>query len=261
MQTNTKTTETDTSSETTTNPLEWEERLARDVERHKAGCEVCRYSIDPGDSDLYAIKNKATRQFVHIIAEDNDEAIAKTKWPTEDIGYLVLVNAGTGTGKKMSVETKALLKERNKQKRQTKKAFNARIKTEVVDKVTPTCYSGSEAQNQPRKEVENMSLNEWVKQFMDGHIYKNENGKRTMDPRALFGLAEVNKLDIKKYKSGFKASDAGRIRMTIGNMLRGAASRRHKLLTPGGKSTLVPPKLVKGQPTEDTKGERIKKSA
>ncbi len=259
MQNNTKATETDTSSETTTNPLEWEERRAHDVERHKAGCEVCRYDMDPGDNDLYAIKNKTTRQFVHIIAEDSDEAIAKTKWPTEDIGYLVLVT--TGTGKKMSVETKALLKERNKQKRQAKKVSNARIKTEVIDKVTQTCYSGPEGQNQPRKEVENMSLNEWVKQFMEGFIFKDDNGKRTMDPRALFGLAEVNKLDIKKYKSGFKASDAGRIRMTIGNMLRGAAARRHKLLTPGGKSTLVPPKLVKGQPTEDAKGERIRKSA
>jgi len=259
MQTNTKTTETNTSSETATKLLEWEERLVRDMERHKAGCEVCRYDIDQGERDLYAVKNKTTRQFVHVIADDTEEAIAKTKWPTVDIGYSVLVT--TGTGKKMSVETKALLKERNKQKRQAKKAMHARIKTEIIDKTTQTCYSGPEGQNQPRKEVENMSLNEWVKQFMEGFIFKNENGKRTMDPRALFGLAEVNKLDIKKYKSGFRASDAGRIRMTIGNMLRGAASRRHKLLTPGGKSTLVPPKLVKGQPTEDAKGERIRKSA
>ncbi len=106
-----------------------------------------------------------------------------------------------------------------------------------------------------------MNLNKWVKEFMDGYVMVKTNGKVAMDAKALFGLAEVNHLDVKKFKSGYKSQGAGRIKMTVGNMLRGAASRRHKLLTPGGKSTLVPDRLVKGDPTEDAHGERIKKSA
>lgn len=240
--------------------LTWKEREERDRTTHDANCRVCRMAIDPGDSDLYAVKNKRTREFVHVIADSTEDAIAQSGWSERDVQYtmgIVLQHSR----KKMSVETKAELKQRNKQKRVDKATARARLKREVVDTVSDPCYSGGETTEPKRKEVGEMTLNEWVKEFMDGFIMLKDNGKRTMDPKALFGLAEVNKLDIKKYKSKYKAADAGRIRMTIGNMLKGAANRRHKLMTPGGKSTVVPSKLVKGQPTEDAHGERLKKSA
>lgn len=46
----------------------------------------------------------------------------------------------------------------------------------------------------------------------------------------LFALAEENKLDVAKYKADVdKPGAPGRLRMTIGNMLRSAARKRHGL--------------------------------
>lgn len=48
----------------------------------------------------------------------------------------------------------------------------------------------------------------------------------------LFALAEANGLDVEKYKTQIGTHGApGRLRMTIGNMLRSAAKKRHGLYT------------------------------
>lgn len=50
----------------------------------------------------------------------------------------------------------------------------------------------------------------------------------------LFALAEENKIDVSKYKADVdKPGAPGRLRMTIGNMLRAAARKRHGLNVDG----------------------------
>ena len=245
---------------------EWEIRKKLDEEKHLQICQVCRDGLQPNVAEgesLFAVKNITTREFIHVISEDGEAAIAKLEWAQSDVGYVLPVIVA-GTKKHMSQETKQHLKDLNKQhrvaKKQIKQARDKRLEEGVLDKVAPTCYDGKD-QDPERKEGGDMTFNGWVKEFMDGHVLAKTNGKMTMDPKALFHLAKVNALDVKKYESRYKPQDAGRVRMTIGNMLRGAASRRHKLLTPGGKSTLVPSKFVEGDPTEDIHGKRISKSA
>jgi len=69
---------------------------------------------------------------------------------------------------------------------------------------------------------------------------KNEDGSETeetvtlkstsIDLDALFALAEANAIDVAKYKTQIDTHGApGRLRMTIGNMLRSAAKKRHGL--------------------------------
>ena len=91
---------------------------------------------------------------------------------------------------------------------------------------------------------------DWVKQFINGIVneaktkevdVKDEDGKvtgtetktlkaTTTNLDKLFALAEVNGLDVDKYKGDVgKKNAAGRLRMTIGNMLRAAARKRHGL--------------------------------
>ena len=239
-------------------------RQEQDRIKHEGICQVCRNNLDPGDSSLWAVKNRVTREFIHVIADTGEEAAEKLGWVPEDVKYTMGIILQT-TKKKMSVETKQHLKDLNKQRRETKKQVNQdrekRLQVGVLDKTVSLCLNGKDkTENLKRKEGTDMTLNNWVKEFIDGHVMVQDNGKATMDPKALFVLAEVNALDVKKYKAKYKSQDAGRIKMTVGNMLRGAASRRHKLLTPGGKSTLVPSKFVKGDPVEDVHGKRIGKS-
>lgn len=77
-----------------------------------------------------------------------------------------------------------------------------------------------------------------------------------IDIKALFGLAKENGLDVAVYKSqegshGFE----GRMRMTIRNMLQGAAKRQHGLNV-GGKWTKAPAEWLaeKGAPEAPTHG-------
>lgn len=54
--------------------------------------------------------------------------------------------------------------------------------------------------------------------------------KTRIDMPSLFGLAEANHLDVAKYKADAEKPNApGRLRMTIGNMLRAVARKRHGL--------------------------------
>ena len=55
-------------------------------------------------------------------------------------------------------------------------------------------------------------------------------GKTRVDLDRLFGLAVINKLDIEKYREQVDRKNAtGRLRMTIGNMIRAAGLHRHGL--------------------------------
>lgn len=87
-----------------------------------------------------------------------------------------------------------------------------------------------------------------------------------VDVKALFKLAEENGLDIKKYKSqegshGF----AGRMRMTIRNMLQAVAKQRHGIYV-GGTFKKAPAewlaeKKAPDAPTHTKDGEKIAKKA
>jgi len=90
---------------------------------------------------------------------------------------------------------------------------------------------------------------DWIKSFIDHQVKtavmktvktKDEDGnvteqeveskKTQVDLNKLFDLAEKNSLNVEKYTSQMDQKNApGRLRMTIGNMLRAAARKRHGL--------------------------------
>lgn len=90
---------------------------------------------------------------------------------------------------------------------------------------------------------------DWLTNFVDSAVKKivtkevtttAEDGTKTtsivdtkntrIDMDALFGLAKANNLDVAKYDEQRDRPNApGRLRMTIGNMLRSAAKKRHGL--------------------------------
>lgn len=100
--------------------------------------------------------------------------------------------------------------------------------------------------NDERKEDDFMDLKTLVKEFIDGQItVKDEETKKlVLDKNKLFDLAKANGVDAAKYRKDFVPENAGRIRMTIGNMIRGAAVRNGKLITLGGGTKTVPADLL-----------------
>lgn len=90
---------------------------------------------------------------------------------------------------------------------------------------------------------------DWVKSFIDDQVLdvvtkevttKHEDGTKTTETVAtsktsvnmdrLFAMAEANHLNVDKYKGDVEKKNApGRLRMTVGNMLRAAARKRHGL--------------------------------
>jgi hypothetical protein len=82
---------------------------------------------------------------------------------------------------------------------------------------------------------------------------------------SLFALAKANGLDKEKLDALKAQQDTpnapGRIRMTIGNMLRAAAKRRHGLVDTDG-TTLTPDAdfVLPAEPVEDLAGEKIAKA-
>ncbi len=105
---------------------------------------------------------------------------------------------------------------------------------------------------------------DWVKSFIDGAVLvavtkevttKNEDGtettetvdtnKTSIDMDKLFALAEANSFDVEKYKGDVEKKNApGRLRMSIGNMLRAAARKRHGLYTIEGEWTDAPADFI-----------------
>lgn len=91
------------------------------------------------------------------------------------------------------------------------------------------------------------TLAAWVKGFIEGQINEKKDGKDVPNLNLLFDLAKANDVDsskLSKYKKDLEPETAGRIRMTVGNMIRGAAAKAGKLSTLGGGSKLVPDGLI-----------------
>lgn len=100
----------------------------------------------------------------------------------------------------------------------------------------------------------------------DGKKTKTVKVPGDVDVKLLFGLATENGIDVKPYKAqegsqGF----AGRMRMTIRNMLQGVAKQRHGLVV-GGKFTKAPAEWLTAKkapesPTHTKDGEKIAKKS
>ncbi len=76
---------------------------------------------------------------------------------------------------------------------------------------------------------------------VEGEADKTETvdtGKRLVNLEKLFALAKANGIDTAKYEEQADRKNApGRLRMTIGNMLRAAARKRHGLYIVGQNGT------------------------
>lgn len=86
--------------------------------------------------------------------------------------------------------------------------------------------------------------------------------KRTLDIDALFDLAEANAIPAReKYGDQVdRKNAAGRLRMTIGNMLRAAARKRHGLYDTSGKWVKAPAEFIgDAEKTENKDGSKIAK--
>lgn len=121
---------------------------------------------------------------------------------------------------------------------------------------------------------------DWVKDFINGEVLdvvhkevttKNEDGTETTETVAtsktsvnmdrLFALAETNNLNVDKYKADVEKKNApGRLRMTIGNMLRAAARKRHGLYSIAGEWNDAPAEFIGDtEVKEDRQGNKIAK--
>jgi hypothetical protein len=97
----------------------------------------------------------------------------------------------------------------------------------------------------------------------DGKVTKTVQVPDGVDTDALFAIAKKNGIDTAKYEAqagshGF----AGRIRMTIGNMLRRVAKQRHGIMNAGGAFVSAPrdflDKVDAGdKPTHNQDGSKI----
>ena len=98
-------------------------------------------------------------------------------------------------------------------------------------------------------------------------VTKNDKGKETsaLDVDRLFDLAKANNIDTAKYEEQVDRPNApGRLRMTIGNMLRARVKRRHGMFNANGKWSNAPEAFLEAigaedKPTEKRDGEKIAK--
>jgi len=95
----------------------WTARNATDKARHSAACRVCREGLRPyGDQKLYGVKNARTREFVHVLVNDESPE-SELGWPREEVLYLIMLENGSRKGPPMPEETKKKLKEVNQLRR------------------------------------------------------------------------------------------------------------------------------------------------
>ena len=78
---------------------------------HAADCKDCEAKPEPGQF-VFAVKNAATREYRHVVAESSATAIAKTGWA--EIAYTLITRSPV---KPMPEEIKARLIEINKERR------------------------------------------------------------------------------------------------------------------------------------------------
>ena len=122
---------------------------------------------------------------------------------------------------------------------------------------------------------------DWLSNFVDGEVKETitkektvtaEDGTKTVETVAtnktrismdhLFALAEANSLDVAKYKADADKPNApGRLRMTIGNMLRAAAKKRHGLFNVAGEWNDAPAEFIgDSEKTHNPDGSKIAKA-
>jgi len=244
-------------------------------EAHLAKCAVCRERQMPNFAKgeaTYAVKNRVTREYLHVIAASSSNAIRQLGWSEADtVAIVTNFNRDAEGKKKMPEHIKARLKALSKQKRKAEATARRQAREAAkargdIDTMGKACYTTSRVNKLNTKGGENNMSTEtlatWVKTFIDGQITtKNDKGKDVTDMDALFDLAKVNDVDqakINRYKKDLEPENAGRIRMTVGNMIRGAASKNGKLLTIGGASKIVPDGLV---PAKKEKAPKAAKKA
>lgn len=307
-------------------PNEWTftKRLALDVAEHTLRCVTCREKRRPGPREgVFGVKNKTTREFLHVIATDTAAARRALGWRDDDVLYTF--DYRVSAGGPMSDETKAKLRaineknkaekralrgpehpshfqrprkerrlmictdcqaefvrelrdgemdpqqlrcvecqipydatmveveeyasavayENSKRKGTTKGVLTPEPERDILPKMSKTKVKAQETKSmQEGGETDMASLKEFVKEFIEGQVFDKKDGKLVFNSDSLFKLAKDNGLDVTKYQKGFKTENAGRIRMTVGNMIRGAAVRNRKLTTLGGASKLVPEALL-----------------
>lgn len=100
-------------------------------------------------------------------------------------------------------------------------------------------------------------------------VTKNDKGKEvsSLDVSRLFDLAKVNNIDTDKYADQVDRPNApGRLRMTLGNMLRARVKRRHGMFNCSGKWSNAPEAYLTSigveagaKPSEKRDGEKIAK--
>lgn len=96
---------------------------------------------------------------------------------------------------------------------------------------------------------------DWIGQVMDDQC--RVEGDVSIE--LICQLAEANGCDVSKYK-GLDPKAAGRVRMTIGNMLRSRAFKRGGLYDVNGKPMTAPAEFMGDkQPVENLDGERLAK--
>lgn len=119
---------------------------------------------------------------------------------------------------------------------------------------------------------------DWLSKFIDDQVkapvvkektVTNEDGIKTTEMVEtkqtrismdhLFALAEANSLNVEKYKADAdKPSAPGRLRMTIGNMLRAAARKRHGLFDYTGTWHDAPAEFIgDSEKTQNPDGSKI----
>ena len=102
---------------------------------------------------------------------------------------------------------------------------------------------------------------DWIGELIDKFAKDTSENHKGLDTNALFAFAEVNGLDVDKFKGDIGKKNApGRLRMTVGNMLRAAARRRGGVFNPNGKWMNAPPGFHDKEPTEKRDGEKIAKA-
>ncbi len=102
-----------------------------------------------------------------------------------------------------------------------------------------------------------MALKDWVSDLVKDQTTGKDG---SFDVTKARKLAEVNGVDASKYATE-TGSERARLRMTVSNILRGKAKRRHGLKDIHGKFQPVPDDIASGLPVavEDQNGAKVAK--
>lgn len=291
---------------------EWNfsKRIVLDMASHRSQCAQCRKGkpkLGP-DEKYYGVKNKSTREYQHVVAQDSQAAKEALGWLIDDC-WVILLEDGKKSGP-MSEETKARLREYTKKRRGDRPPAAPRpvnpnrpichehccpscgstyfhttnaaeacergpheracIQCEVSEGVlTEPASRGimvTHDEINPNEEGGDImskatDIKTFVREFIDSQVMdKGEDGKPELNMDKLFNLAKAQDLDVGKYRKDAK-ENPGRIRMTLGNMIRGAAVRHGKLTTLGGASKTVPTELLPPKKEKKAKVEKKAKAA